>query len=722
MSENREDTNWDAAQRNHRDIQEEILHSRNLELFDDVERLLPPGKLPVCEERFMEVDPWDPEEGKTKKKLAGATRAEKSSAGKKGDEAKRQRGHEIPENGHAGFKSVAELLRESGRLPPKAKGRGKGKEQRIQSESEESEGEEPDLDLIFEEMERKSASKRVRVGDGDGRGEADGAWSGEEEPPIPPPKKRKVVKKAGGRVESEEAGGGEEADRPNKGKGKSAAKPKVAAKGGGKGKSKSKPPDDEDVEAVDDVMERSTVKGKAKAKPRVPKAQKAEEERSGEEEETFVDTRAQKQDSAFDFLAVAPVPRRRGETPKSVTPPSSPPAASRKQQPRTPSRSPSSEAELEESPFHFDLPGTRPVPGTVPAAESRGNGEITAERDRLAPSLKAPRDGAKTTRLSPGVAAMAGFSQIGPVDLTWDDDLDLDVNGNLVSSPSPPPSAQMPPEPKSTPVSAPNPASTPSVVPRSSGIITDSVPGRRRIMGISRPKHSPAPAPLMSSTSRDAMPPPPLPASHIRSSPSVSPLAATQFPIRRPGKRKVVLPSSDDTQTPERSTAQAGGRGQIVEASPVQVVGRLRRRKDPSPVDHRRKKRSAAGRRAAQRFVSLIHLDKQEDAASPIRGCLHLQPSWPPLTAARPRRREVRLGRILRRARIRERRRDGIGPPICRARVPADTGPEGLQPARCICCRFIHANGQQERPPLWRDSARYERMARQSAEAGLGLG
>ncbi|ORX40857.1 hypothetical protein BD324DRAFT_644144 [Kockovaella imperatae] len=109
MSEEREDANWDKAQRSHRDIQEEILHSRNLELFEDVERLLPGPELPECLEQLMPVDPWDPEDQKLKRKLPSASKERTSPAKKK------HRGHEIPEGGHEGFRSVAELLKESGK-------------------------------------------------------------------------------------------------------------------------------------------------------------------------------------------------------------------------------------------------------------------------------------------------------------------------------------------------------------------------------------------------------------------------------------------------------------------------------------------------------------------------------------------------------------------------------------------------------------------------------
>jgi ATP-dependent DNA helicase MPH1 len=80
MSELREDTNWDTAQQTHREIQHEILHSRNLELFEDVERLLPLGSLPDCTEKLMAIDPWDPADMKKKRLLPSASQDQVTSA------------------------------------------------------------------------------------------------------------------------------------------------------------------------------------------------------------------------------------------------------------------------------------------------------------------------------------------------------------------------------------------------------------------------------------------------------------------------------------------------------------------------------------------------------------------------------------------------------------------------------------------------------------------
>jgi ATP-dependent DNA helicase MPH1 len=112
MSAGREDTNWDSAQQTHREIQEEILHSRNLELFEDVEPLLIPGQFPKCVEQEMPVDPWDPADQKSRTRLPGSQGVDTASK-----TTKKSRGHEIPDDAPDGFMSVAALL----------KGKGKGK-------------------------------------------------------------------------------------------------------------------------------------------------------------------------------------------------------------------------------------------------------------------------------------------------------------------------------------------------------------------------------------------------------------------------------------------------------------------------------------------------------------------------------------------------------------------------------------------------------------------
>lgn len=180
MSEGREDLNWDKAQDSHREIQEEILHSRNLELFEDVERLLPPGKFPQVEEMEMEVDPWDPENlneklaaskafQKAEKKAKAAGKKAVSLASKMKEERASApagsggRGADIPEDAPVGFKTVAELLREQ-----QAK---KAKKQKEEEEEEEDEsGRDMDVDAehgtrvpVTEKPKPKSRTKRKRT-------------------------------------------------------------------------------------------------------------------------------------------------------------------------------------------------------------------------------------------------------------------------------------------------------------------------------------------------------------------------------------------------------------------------------------------------------------------------------------------------------------------------------------------------------------------------------
>jgi ATP-dependent DNA helicase MPH1 len=125
MSENREDLNWDSAQQTHREIQEEILHSRNLELFEDVERLLPPGPFPKCEEKEMPVDTWDPEDQKRKIVALSPKSRSKAKVREKEVAASILRGDAIPDGATHGFRSVADLMKDQGRTIS-LKGKGKG--------------------------------------------------------------------------------------------------------------------------------------------------------------------------------------------------------------------------------------------------------------------------------------------------------------------------------------------------------------------------------------------------------------------------------------------------------------------------------------------------------------------------------------------------------------------------------------------------------------------
>jgi len=197
MSEDREDRNWDKAQQTHREIQEEILHSRNLELFEDVERLLPPGEFPTCTEREMAIDPWDPAEMKKKKLLPAATQEQVAKSN--GTKAKRVRGMEIPDFAHEGFKSVAELLK-LGAAKQKKRGRKSALEDVLEdaadevSEEEEEEEDVPDFDVREHEMLYGSTSSWKKSPATKPRAKKAKTTPTKTAKPKPPPKAKKKTK------------------------------------------------------------------------------------------------------------------------------------------------------------------------------------------------------------------------------------------------------------------------------------------------------------------------------------------------------------------------------------------------------------------------------------------------------------------------------------------------------------------------------------------------
>ncbi|WOO82285.1 Fanconi anemia group M protein [Vanrija pseudolonga] len=387
MSEGREEFNHEAAQQTHREIQEEILHSRNLELFEDVERLLPPGPLPAVLEQEMEVDPWDPADQKQKVKLAAASQKPTNT---KSTTAKR--GHDIPDDAHKGFKTVAELLKESA-----AKKKRSRKADPLSDESEEE------------------------VIDLSGRLESDNEDEDDTELLY-------------GNVATSRMGSGP-SQKVARARGAKKARLGSRSSSGATSSAKSK-------------------KSQAEEARRLEEAERLEEKQREEER------RQELNRSALEFFRTQGLPRN-----------------------RTPSPTKSS-------------PG-RCTPPSSPHAHDQVNGN--------------------GTRLSPSIAAAAGFSQLDGI---WDDD-DEDL-GNVFTQRSPPPS------------------------PPQTTMLPPATAQAQRT------------APLVPSRSTDQMPPPPVPHTpftggtrRFNDSPMAqSPFAsggATQFPVRRPGHRAMPLfiPSSD---------------------------------------------------------------------------------------------------------------------------------------------------------------------------------
>jgi hypothetical protein len=66
LAQDREEKNWDSAQEAYNQVQRAIVHGNQLELYSDVERLLPDNIKPECMEMVMEVQAYDNSASHTK--------------------------------------------------------------------------------------------------------------------------------------------------------------------------------------------------------------------------------------------------------------------------------------------------------------------------------------------------------------------------------------------------------------------------------------------------------------------------------------------------------------------------------------------------------------------------------------------------------------------------------------------------------------------------------
>lgn len=103
MTRDREHLNWDKAMTNHREMQLELIRGVNIDLFDDVERLLPKGQLPKCIEKVMEIDHFEPEVKRPVRKTAADRKRSKA--------VKIERGMPKPEGALDGFVQASKLTK-----------------------------------------------------------------------------------------------------------------------------------------------------------------------------------------------------------------------------------------------------------------------------------------------------------------------------------------------------------------------------------------------------------------------------------------------------------------------------------------------------------------------------------------------------------------------------------------------------------------------------------
>ncbi len=128
MTQGREDKNWNSANENHREIQAEIICGRNIELYDDVEKLLPGGKMPECREQVQEIDEWV-----TENKTNGGKR-KRASVSSRAPTKKKARGDAIPDGAMDGFVFASALTTKGKKIKP-----GAGKKKASWDESSDSE-------------------------------------------------------------------------------------------------------------------------------------------------------------------------------------------------------------------------------------------------------------------------------------------------------------------------------------------------------------------------------------------------------------------------------------------------------------------------------------------------------------------------------------------------------------------------------------------------------
>lgn len=107
LAEGREEFNLDKANDTYKEVQKTIWRGEKLELYADVERLLPEHIKPQCLEKVMEIQEYVREEGRKKgKSNSENTSPTKTTKRKRNDDVTRN----IPTGASTGFVSVADLL------------------------------------------------------------------------------------------------------------------------------------------------------------------------------------------------------------------------------------------------------------------------------------------------------------------------------------------------------------------------------------------------------------------------------------------------------------------------------------------------------------------------------------------------------------------------------------------------------------------------------------
>ncbi|KAF8213318.1 hypothetical protein K438DRAFT_1902438 [Mycena galopus ATCC 62051] len=106
LAEGREELNMDTAKSTYKEVQKTIVRGQDLELYGDVERLLPAHIKPECLEKAMEIQEYVREQGRKKRSTSKERNPSKGTKRKRNDDVSRN----IPDGASTGFVSVADLL------------------------------------------------------------------------------------------------------------------------------------------------------------------------------------------------------------------------------------------------------------------------------------------------------------------------------------------------------------------------------------------------------------------------------------------------------------------------------------------------------------------------------------------------------------------------------------------------------------------------------------
>jgi ATP-dependent DNA helicase MPH1 len=108
LGQGREETNWDKAQDTYQRVQHLIVSGDQLELFGDVDRLVPDDINPVCKEQMMEIEEYVRDKPKARGSRAADSPRKVSTAKKRTRNA--DPGRNIPEGASRDFVPVSELI------------------------------------------------------------------------------------------------------------------------------------------------------------------------------------------------------------------------------------------------------------------------------------------------------------------------------------------------------------------------------------------------------------------------------------------------------------------------------------------------------------------------------------------------------------------------------------------------------------------------------------